>query len=337
MRLELLRVPGCPNVTLLHQRLEQALAGHPTPVEVAHRVVEDLQAAAAVGMTGSPTLLVDGVDPFAEPGLSPSVSCRLYRGADDRAQRAPSVAQLRQALGIAGHGEGDEEAGNPPGTENCCAGDATRSAAGALRIWRERAAPADAAERVMHQVILRAFAITGSPPAPSELTRAAAASGAGAQDVLERLHAADVVHLGPDGDLQAAYPFSASPTRHRVRLADGVEVSAMCVIDALGIPSMLGTDAVITTADPVSGTPITVTATGGQFTWDPNTAVVFVGARPGHGPSAQTCCDYLNAFTDRPQAGTWVHAHPQVHREILTPAEAELLGRRIFGGLLTSA
>ncbi|MGH3546890.1 MAG: organomercurial lyase [Pseudonocardiaceae bacterium] len=33
-----------------------------------------------------------------------------------------------------------------------------------------------------------------------------------------------------------AYPFSAAPTRHRVRLATGVDTYAMCVIDALGIP-----------------------------------------------------------------------------------------------------
>ena len=29
-------------------------------------------------MTGSPTLLVDGADPFARPGQPPSISCRLY-------------------------------------------------------------------------------------------------------------------------------------------------------------------------------------------------------------------------------------------------------------------
>jgi hypothetical protein len=34
MRLELLQVPGCPNVTLLHQRLEQALAPLTRPNEL---------------------------------------------------------------------------------------------------------------------------------------------------------------------------------------------------------------------------------------------------------------------------------------------------------------
>jgi hypothetical protein len=50
-------------------------------------------------MHGSPTILVDGTDPFAGPGEAASVSCRLYRGSDWRPEGAPSVSQLRQAIG----------------------------------------------------------------------------------------------------------------------------------------------------------------------------------------------------------------------------------------------
>ena len=49
-------------------------------------------------MRGSPTLLIDGVDPFAEPGQQPSLSCRLYRDDGGRIAPAPSVRQLRQAI-----------------------------------------------------------------------------------------------------------------------------------------------------------------------------------------------------------------------------------------------
>ncbi|HWM96318.1 MAG TPA: hypothetical protein VNO54_04605 [Streptosporangiaceae bacterium] len=51
-------------------------------------------------MTGSPTLLADGADPFAGPGQIPSVSCRLYPGEHGRLVPAPSAAQLRAALGL---------------------------------------------------------------------------------------------------------------------------------------------------------------------------------------------------------------------------------------------
>lgn len=105
MRLEIVHVPDCPNAALLEQRLDQVLAGYPTVVQRERRVVEDLASAAEADMTGSPTLLVDGVDPFAEPGQAPSVSCRLYRGEGGRVQGAPSVAALRRALGMAETGQ----------------------------------------------------------------------------------------------------------------------------------------------------------------------------------------------------------------------------------------
>ncbi|HET9144431.1 hypothetical protein [Actinophytocola sp.] len=96
MRLQILQVPDCPNAALLRQRLAQALGEN--NVEVAVRVIADVDEAAAAGMAGSPTLLVDGVDPFAEPGCVPSVSCRLYRDVDGHVSGAPSMTALREIL-----------------------------------------------------------------------------------------------------------------------------------------------------------------------------------------------------------------------------------------------
>jgi len=47
-------------------------------------------------------------------------------------------------------------------------------------------------------------------------------------------HDVDEIRPAPDGQITVAYPFSAAPTRHRVRLGDRVDVYAMCAIDALG-------------------------------------------------------------------------------------------------------
>src|SRR5262249_15913262 len=69
------------------------------PGAVVHRrEIADEREAAQAGMHGSPTLLIDGVDPFAAPGQPPSLSCRLYRDATGRAEGAPSVEGLRRAL-----------------------------------------------------------------------------------------------------------------------------------------------------------------------------------------------------------------------------------------------
>ena len=102
MELALLTVPACPNAAAFEERLAAALAGHPTVV-VRRREVADEREAAEAGMHGSPTLLIDGVDPFAQPGQAPSVSCRLYRDADGHLAGVPPVEALRQALAAAGH------------------------------------------------------------------------------------------------------------------------------------------------------------------------------------------------------------------------------------------
>jgi hypothetical protein len=40
-------------------------------------------------MHGSPTLLVNGKDPFGPPDASPAIACRMYRGEDGRLEGAP--------------------------------------------------------------------------------------------------------------------------------------------------------------------------------------------------------------------------------------------------------
>ncbi len=98
MDLMVLAVPDCPNVMLLEERLAQVLQGC-RDVTVSRQVIAEEDEAASRGMHGSPTILVDGIDPFAEPGQPASVSCRLYRAGGGQVDGAPSVSQLRQAIG----------------------------------------------------------------------------------------------------------------------------------------------------------------------------------------------------------------------------------------------
>lgn len=102
MELTLLTVPACPNAAAFEERLAAALGGHPGVV-VRRREVADEREAAGAGMHGSPTLLIDGTDPFAGPDEPPSLSCRLFWDTAGRAGRAPSVEALRQALADASH------------------------------------------------------------------------------------------------------------------------------------------------------------------------------------------------------------------------------------------
>jgi hypothetical protein len=311
MKLEVLHVPDCPNLPPMLERLAEV-----TDLPVTTRVIDSDDEAAQFGMAGSPTLLIDGVDPFTAAGQCEcGVSCRLYRDQDGRIVPAPSVEQLRDALNAAGQ-------------------DQPSAAGELLSAWRTRALPLDPVEKAAHQAILRTFAITGHPPAASELDAVIAGSGSSAAEVLNKLHDVDAIRLAPDGQIAVAYPFSAAPTRHRVRIGDQVDVYAMCAIDALGISAMLGQDTLIESVDVTTGQPITVTTSGGHTSWEPAGAVVVIGADAGGGPSADCCCASLNFFADRATAQAWTSAHPHVPGQILDQAEAEDLGTRLFQPLL---
>lgn len=82
-------------MTLLQERLAQVLQGR-DGVSVRHQVIAG-EDEARRGTHGSPTILVDGTDPFAGPAQLASVSCRLYRDHDGHVDAAPSVSRLRQA------------------------------------------------------------------------------------------------------------------------------------------------------------------------------------------------------------------------------------------------
>ena len=97
MELTLLTVADCPNAGVFEERLAAALAGHPGTI-VRRREFADEREAADAGMCGSPTLLINGADPFAAPGQVPGLSCRLYRDELGRPAGAPSVKALQEAL-----------------------------------------------------------------------------------------------------------------------------------------------------------------------------------------------------------------------------------------------
>lgn len=98
MELVVLVVPDCPHAGLLDGRLATVLAGRPD-VTVTRQVIFTVADAERWGMRGSPTLLIDGVDPFAAPGQPASLACRIYRDADGKTDGAPSVQDLHDALG----------------------------------------------------------------------------------------------------------------------------------------------------------------------------------------------------------------------------------------------
>jgi hypothetical protein len=95
MQVTLVYFDGCPSWELAHERLV-ALAPE-LGYELTLRRVETADEAEQVGFRGSPTILRDGRDPFAEGTEPVGLSCRIYQTTDGPSG-APTLAQLRVAL-----------------------------------------------------------------------------------------------------------------------------------------------------------------------------------------------------------------------------------------------
>ncbi len=102
MSVQLLYFNGCPSWRAAADNLTEALRRLGRTDSVDCHAIETPEEAEAMGFRGSPTVLIDGRDPFATPGAPAAVSsglaCRVYRTPDGLAG-APTIAQFMAALG----------------------------------------------------------------------------------------------------------------------------------------------------------------------------------------------------------------------------------------------
>src|SRR5712691_271023 len=104
-------------------------------------------------------------------------------------------------------------------------------------------------DQILYRNILKHFARGGRPPSVRAIGQGLGRSRSVVRAALDRLEAQRAFYRDPcSRRIVAAYPFSARRTAHRVTLPDGRSLYALCAIDALGMPLMLGSDATITSA-----------------------------------------------------------------------------------------
>src|SRR5262249_4716729 len=97
-RVELLWWDGCPSTERALADLRSALreAGVDRPA-IDVRAVVSMQPAEVEQFPGSPTIRINGSDPF--PGAQAiGLSCRIYRTADGRPSPTPDPQELRSAI-----------------------------------------------------------------------------------------------------------------------------------------------------------------------------------------------------------------------------------------------
>jgi hypothetical protein len=238
---------------------------------------------------------------------------------------------------------------------------ATGDAAADL-VWVGRSATLPPAEYRFYRALLLVFPERGAPPDREWLEQLARRFGVDLAATLATLAAHDLVQRDPaTGAITAAYPFSGVAKPHRVTLltdpagSSGVQVYAMCALDALGIPLMLRRPALVTSSDPLTGVTVrvriwqadTTDATvggagsglpGWRAEWVPVTTVVY--ARPEDPTAdvrdiASACrCPVTNFFTAPAQAHQWAEQHGAPGDVLLAPVAALQRAVRRFGGLL---
>ena len=97
MKVTLRYFDDCPGWRVTDERLTIALEQLGASAEIAYEEVDTHEKAESLGFRGSPTVLVDGRDPFWDASLGVGLSCRLY-DTGDGVEGSPSVAQLVAAL-----------------------------------------------------------------------------------------------------------------------------------------------------------------------------------------------------------------------------------------------
>ena len=96
MDVTLLYFGDCPNWLVASEHLDALRAEH-SDLSISRHIVDTPEEAGRTGFRGSPSILIDGVDPFADADDPIGLSCRIYQTPDGPAG-SPTLDQLRKAL-----------------------------------------------------------------------------------------------------------------------------------------------------------------------------------------------------------------------------------------------
>jgi Alkylmercury lyase len=311
MDIEVLTVPDCPHRARAMARLRVALATTRTEgAVVSERVIANEAQAAAAGMNGSPTILVDGVDLFAVEQAEPSLSCRLYpsqAGVDG----APAVDALIDALTNPGlRGRADRPASGRRTVRDLQREPRSRSSASGSADHGDPKTACQSAQ-VPGPANVHNDVGCGDLPADAGVSatgRHLRVAGFVALWRGERLSVADLtddmatvealvlggrLELDDHGVVVGVHGLAARPTPHRIEHAGGV-VHTWCALDAIGIPAALALDAAAVTTCPACGAALRVTFDAGVPANDGDLRLWLPGGRCTH--LVEDFCRHANLY-----------------------------------------
>jgi hypothetical protein len=185
------------------------------------------------------------------------------------------------------------------------------------------------------KAILRGFAEEGRAPNVHELAHVLGVAVESVREACRTLAGHDLLVWRDDEMcIVSAYPFSRLPTAHQVLIEGDRTLYAMCAIDALGIPFMLGQGGRIRSSCFFCQKPAQVDIQDGKVSEaKPSTLVVWLSERDGC-CVAEVRCPLMNFFCDEGHLHAWLATSLHERGTMLSLMEALGVGKAAFGHLL---
>ena len=98
--IELRYFEDCPNGQMTESHLTRLVEELGVAASIRRTLVDTPELAVRLGFIGSPTVLINGLDPFGGADAPVGLSCRVYRTETGFAG-SPSAEQLREAIRVA--------------------------------------------------------------------------------------------------------------------------------------------------------------------------------------------------------------------------------------------
>lgn len=97
MEIEIRYFEDCPNWRNTRRQIDRLVEDLGIDARITTRLVDTPAKAIELGFQGSPTLIIDGEDPFAHPDAPIGLACRIYQTEEGMAG-TPSSSMLEQAI-----------------------------------------------------------------------------------------------------------------------------------------------------------------------------------------------------------------------------------------------
>jgi hypothetical protein len=167
---------------------------------------------------------------------------------------------------------------------------------------KKRWATIDRQTLSLHRAILDAYLETGAPPDTKELKI----------KQLDELCDRDLIVMNGDV-ISAAYPFSTTPTLHKVEIND-ITIANVCAIDALGSGAMAHKAVCVTSQCATCKNDIVIQLSDDGLTVEntsPAAPRVWAGIVPISGCAANTQCQSMLMFCNQQHLDDWIRTKKQ--------------------------